>query len=314
MTVCCVVAAVVAANEQGGAAAPQGTPSQPPRETIQYIRNEVDLENIADIFFPLLPQITPLVLSFTRKMNARQLLNLEKIIRIFLPVVHIITMVQAGADGISEKKQNMLDELESYSKMLISFLQTRRRELDGPTKHAVIRIPDYIDLIDDHLPIQDAPSDIDFDISDVSLESVQINDNTPTSHSLQYNHAVHHYDSVDKLSQIRATILPLISKRASMFFEKSTSNKPDKRLPSVEEKHKNKCYTPFCLHMNLTSDNVEQSIKESHASSTPIASHIKQKKLSSSPEHGDDDNNEELGLGFFRLPGNGFMYMSMANR
>lgn len=284
---------MLAAKVQGGVAAPYGTPSQHQQSTKENNLQEVNLENFADLLLPVLPEITPLALDFLKEMNERQLSDMETMIPFLMPIVRAIIKSQAGADGISQKEDDLLHEVESYVDILTSFIQKRKEKVIRLRKPAVLTIPDYTDMVYDHTPVQDIFFEIDTDFSDVSLESVQMEDNTPVSQTLQYNPIVYNSNIQDKQSYHRANVSTSIEKVVSRISETSTSLNSEERLPHVEGKHKHKYSTPYSFHIffkppkdnaenrfanlpstnrNITSDSLKQSTSEYHTSATPTSS------------------------------------------
>lgn len=144
--------AVLAVEVYRGAASPSTTSSHHQTTSSDGKQKEISFEKLTDVIFLVLPEITPIVADLTKDLEEGQLKNLEVMIKIHIPIARAVVQTQAGEDGITEREEALLNDLETYLGALISLLQQRREKLDTNKKAITNPIPDYTHALDDSRP------------------------------------------------------------------------------------------------------------------------------------------------------------------
>lgn len=129
-----------------GMAAPSEASSQTKVASSDGIEREVSIEKVTNAIFSVLPEITPLIFNLTKRLDDRQLNTLETTVRLIIPITRAILKTQ---DGITQKEEGLLHDVEGYLGALISLLQERGKKVDTLQKSAGEPIPDYTDTLDD---------------------------------------------------------------------------------------------------------------------------------------------------------------------
>lgn len=170
---------MLAAEVQRGTAAPTIAPSQT-QSSLDSSQEDTSFERVTNVIISLLPKITPIVTELTEDFDERQLKTLETMTRFLTPIVRVIIQTQASDDGLTEKEEALLHDLETYFRVLVSLLQERREKLVTRKKSVSESIPDYTDDIGYNIPSPDLFQEHEVD---VSVRKVQ----TPSSFNQRRN-------------------------------------------------------------------------------------------------------------------------------
>lgn len=303
---------------QEAAAAPRGTPSF--QASSGNGQRSFDIRLVVDALFLALPEITPLLESLIEDMNDKQLENLESTMRLILPFMKAFVELQVGADGIDQKEEDLLNEIEFISNALVTFVHKKKNRLTNLRQSTSLvpeTIPDYTDLLVIQTPLPDHTP-------------VQIENNVPASKSLHDNSPIYSDYEQDKLPHLKAAVP--VGRKGSETQETSAISKPEKTHPDVRLKDGHQRFTShrYDLFFKPTADHAEdetsglsftktttsasakQKTDEHRASTSTTPVQFKEGILTSLSRRLDTSKErlERLGAVFFTVPGNGHIYMS----